>query len=318
MNAVKDKTKRKVRACVNCGGIFESPSRCGRPNVLCDRCLNPSCLTCGKQIVRSQRGRRPQRYCSLRCRDIGRKGIPLKGKKTVHCATCGNSFEVFPCRVGAIKYCSKDCGKTGLKKNLSSAGRKLRADPAYRAAQSTRTAGSWLDIEKKANHLAAVRTPEHRRLRSQIGKERWAAPDSKARAAFGAYLKSSKFREDMRKRPTPAPIKWRIYRRPDGTEMKMRSLWEVSYATWLDMMGLPWQYEPERFELSDGRPYTPDFKVESPFGPAFVELHRFTKIKPGDERKIEKLKLAQKELPLPLVFVGEEDVARIRRAVNAG
>lgn len=297
---------------MNCGGTFEGPT------ILCVECLHLSCVTCGKQIVRTQRGRRIPKYCSLKCRDVARRGVPLKGKKTVLCAICDKTFEVFPSRVGVKKYCSKECGVLGFKKNLSAAGFKLRSDPSYRAAQAARTAGSWLDIESKANHLAAVRTPENRRLRSKIGREQWEAPDSKARAALGAYLKSSRFREDMMRRATPPPIKWRIYRRPDGTEMKMRSLWEVTYARWLDMMGLAWQYEPERFELSDGRTYTPDFKVESPFGPAFVELHRFAKVKPGDERKIEKLKLAQKELPLPLVFVGEEDVARIRRAVNVG
>ena len=286
--------------------------------MLCQSCRVGRCPTCGGPLVQKRGVGHVYKYCSFACRDKGRKGIPLKGKATVACGTCGKEFEVFPCRVGVQKYCSPGCSQKGASESLRESALRRYADPKVRAAQSTRTAGSWLDVEKKAHHLAAVRTPEYRRLRSQIARDLWEAPGSKARVAIGAYLKSSSFREDMKKRGPVPPIKWRICRRPDGTEMKMRSLWEVIYATWLDTLGLSWQYEPERFELSDGRPYTPDFKVESPFGPAFVELHRFTKIKPGDERKIEKLKLAQKELPLPLVFVGEEDVARIRRAVNAG
>jgi hypothetical protein len=201
---------------------------------------------------------------------------------------------------------------------ISAAASKRYEDPKVRKAQSKRTSESWMDLEKRANHLEAVRTTEHRRLRSKIARSHWEAPGSKAVVALRAYLDSPKFQEAMRKRRIPPPLKWRIYRRQDGTAINMRSLWEVTYATWLDLMGMPWEYEPERFELSDGRTYTPDFKVITPFGTAFVEVHRFTKIKPGDERKIEKLKMAQKELPLPLVFVGEEDMNYVKRAANAG
>jgi predicted nuclease of restriction endonuclease-like RecB superfamily len=43
---------------------------------------------------------------------------------------------------------------------------------------------------------------------------------------------------------------------------KMRSSWEVAYAKWLDSNGIAWEYEPV-FQLSDGRMYTPDFKLAS-------------------------------------------------------
>lgn len=44
-------------------------------------------------------------------------------------------------------------------------------------------------------------------------------------------------------------------------EIGMRSGWEVKYAYWLDDNDIKWEYEPT-FELSDGRWYTPDFKLE--------------------------------------------------------
>ena len=41
----------------------------------------------------------------------------------------------------------------------------------------------------------------------------------------------------------------------------MRSSWEVSYAKWLDSKEIKWKYEPS-FKLSNGKIYTPDFKLE--------------------------------------------------------
>jgi hypothetical protein len=41
----------------------------------------------------------------------------------------------------------------------------------------------------------------------------------------------------------------------------MRSSWEVAYANWLDANKIGWEYEPT-FKLSDGRLFTPDFKLE--------------------------------------------------------
>lgn len=44
-------------------------------------------------------------------------------------------------------------------------------------------------------------------------------------------------------------------------EIDMRSSWEVKYAEWLDSEGIDWQYEPT-FKLSNGKLYTPDFKLD--------------------------------------------------------
>lgn len=44
-------------------------------------------------------------------------------------------------------------------------------------------------------------------------------------------------------------------------EIRMRSSWEVKYAEWLDAQNITWSYEPT-FELSNGKLYTPDFKLE--------------------------------------------------------
>lgn len=43
--------------------------------------------------------------------------------------------------------------------------------------------------------------------------------------------------------------------------IKMRSSWEVKYATWLDKQNIKWQYEPI-FILTNNMTYVPDFKLE--------------------------------------------------------
>ena len=45
--------------------------------------------------------------------------------------------------------------------------------------------------------------------------------------------------------------------------MDFRSRLEADYATTFDGISLPWQYEPEGFQLSDGTWYSPDFYLPS-------------------------------------------------------
>lgn len=40
---------------------------------------------------------------------------------------------------------------------------------------------------------------------------------------------------------------------------RFRSRLEARWAVFFDTMGIPWQYEPQGFTLSDGRKYLPDF-----------------------------------------------------------
>lgn len=47
----------------------------------------------------------------------------------------------------------------------------------------------------------------------------------------------------------------------NGVYFYMKSKWEASYARWLDLQNLTWQYEPE-FKLSNGKIYLPDFLLE--------------------------------------------------------
>jgi len=45
--------------------------------------------------------------------------------------------------------------------------------------------------------------------------------------------------------------------------VKMRSDWEVKFATWCDLHKISWLYEKKRFVLKKNRTYTPDFYLPS-------------------------------------------------------
>jgi hypothetical protein len=46
---------------------------------------------------------------------------------------------------------------------------------------------------------------------------------------------------------------------------RFRSRLEARWAVFFDHLGYAWEFEPEGFELSDGRRYLPDFRVEGVF-----------------------------------------------------
>lgn len=51
------------------------------------------------------------------------------------------------------------------------------------------------------------------------------------------------------------------YVRRDGSRVWLRSTWEVRIAAWLDVRGLSWEYERQRYEVG-GKTYAPDFWIE--------------------------------------------------------
>ena len=126
--------------------------------------------------------------------------------------------------------------------------------------------------------------------------------------------------QSMLARKPAAWPKWTAYVDPKGTEHRFRSSWEADWAKWFDYLGLDWQYEPKRFDLGPHHlgVYTPDFHVQTPFGACYVEAHRMETIRPGDEKKVAKLKKIAAEgiLDLPLVLMGESQIKGMRRAMK--
>lgn len=231
------------------------------------------------------------------------------GKVPTPCAVCGIEFLVFACRVGVRKTCSEVCDSVNKARLGRAKALKQFSDPAAREAASRRTAATWMNKDMRDRHEAAVRKPAYRQLRSQIAEVTAGRPEIKA--AKSKWLNGPVFKAAMRARPIHPPIRWRMY-----GGVKMRSGWEVTFATHLDQLGLRWSYEPTSFELSDGRAYTPDFWVETPLGNCFVEVHRMIAVKPGDEGKIQKIALAVKELPQPLIVIDDSHMLAIAKLVR--
>ena len=63
--------------------------------------------------------------------------------------------------------------------------------------------------------------------------------------------------------PTETDIQSRItfLETAGGKRVPFRSLLEARWAVFFTQCGLKWQYEPKRFQLPSGIPYTPDFRV---------------------------------------------------------
>lgn len=51
--------------------------------------------------------------------------------------------------------------------------------------------------------------------------------------------------------------------------VRFRSRLEARWAVFFHTLGIPWEYEPERFRQSDGQVYIPDFRLD---GKVFVEV----------------------------------------------
>jgi len=73
--------------------------------------IRVKCQNCGKisNVPPSRPKEGKGRYCSKEC-FLNANPKWKKGKKViVRCKECGNSFEIYPSRFGAIKYCSEKC-----------------------------------------------------------------------------------------------------------------------------------------------------------------------------------------------------------------
>lgn len=239
-----------------------------------------------------------------------------KPKIEVSCAYCSATFTVLPSRVGRQLYCSIACGKLGGKQKQSAWGLTNRADPAYKQTQSERTTKSWENEASRANHLSAMEMPEYKTMRSENA---YRIMESNVwKEAITTYKDSGEAKRRCATRRMPKLPEWRRYTALNGKEYRFRSAWEEALARYLDSSYLHWEFEPRKFILDDGSSYTPDFYVESPFGSCYVECHRLTKIKPGDEEKVAKLFRIAKEnlLGAPLILLDKPEITQLFRLVG--
>lgn len=299
------------RPCGICGNPLENIKH-GRK--MCRPCSVTPCQVCGKSIKQNSIKRR-RVVCGRTCTYERYKTIP---NETVGagCVVCGKIFQVWKSRLATSKYCSSGCREQRFRQTLSDAMKAKRSNPEYRKAQSERTKASWARDEVRHNHAIAASSIEYKQRRSEIAQGMWARPGFREKRGVSEKVRLGI--EKMKKREVPPPIRWTMY-----GATKMRSSWEASFAEFCDSVGIAWVYEPCAFDLSDGSRYTPDFKVSLESCWFFVELHRTGEdAKPGDERKLRKLTLAENEMPTmdggaPLMVIGQPFVLAIRKFLKA-
>lgn len=84
--------------------------------------------------------------------------------------------------------------------------------------------------------------------------------------------------------------------------IQMASPAETLFAAHLDKLGVPWQYESEKFEwIPPKRKYTPDFTLPKKDGEKmFIEYKGY--LRPGDKRKMKAIRQQYPHLDIRLVF----------------
>jgi hypothetical protein len=299
------------KPCGICGKPLENTKH-GRK--MCRECSTTPCEVCGKLIKQNSLQKR-RVACGRACTYERYKSLP---NETVgaSCVACGTVFQVWKSRLAKAKYCSKPCKEKCFRKVLSESLKAVRANPEYRKRQSEITRAGWAKEEIRRSHVEAVSTSDYRQQRSRIAQDIWTKPGYRDKVLTGE--KRRRANAILKKRVAPPPIKWTMY-----GETKMRSSWEASFAEFCDALGVRWVYEPCFFDLSDGSRYTPDFKVLLHGFPVYVELHRIGEdAKPGDEKKLKKLALAEQEMPqaddgAPLMIVGQAFVLAMRKFLKA-
>lgn len=91
-----------------------------------------------------------------------------------------------------------------------------------------------------------------------------------------------------------------IYLNRNGSAIEMRSSWEVTFAYWLDKLGIKWKYEPVNFNIGKGKwcgiTYTPDFYLDKL--DIYIEVKGY-----ASKEFLRKLKRFRKKHPSKKLFV---------------
>lgn len=199
------------------------------------------------------------------------------------CEACGKTFKGK--RLARRKFCSQQCAG----KNANHNSRRLQA-AVYQAVKVCEHCGVTF-------HVTHARE-KRRRFCTVRCRAQWQAalPHAEWRAKLSANTANRPRGERNFFWGKPSHGKIQPYTRADGRELKLRSTWELAVARWLDRMGIPWEYEPRRFQLAD-RTYTPDFWL--PTLGVFWEVKGWL-----HERHAETIAQFRRMHPFPLIVFG--------------
>lgn len=203
-----------------------------------------TCAFCGKTFkVRPYEltKRYPRKYCSNEC--YWKSGTPKpKQKKGTYkkCPVCGKEFYAKPSQANK-RFCSKKCAATkGPLLTCKVCGKQYRRNP-------------WA-VKNLGSSCCSIEC----RDKARIGY----VPSEETRRKLSIALKGKMVGKNN-PRYGKTPPKLGYGKRMWYKDVLFRSTYEVRFAKALDMLGIPWQYEPKRFEYTDSqgreRTYLIDF-----------------------------------------------------------
>lgn len=237
-------------------------AKCGR----LDRGHVKLCPMCGEPVC-SRSGEACSKSCAGKLR-VQRNPLWTEQLKTL---AVGTKRDPEAYRRGAAKRLATP----GYRDRLREASKRRSADPEFR--------------RKVSEGLRAVLVlPAAKRRRSRLSKRFWKDPTYREKQRIAGEVRAGalrlKWKTDAAFRARMREVSSRTaiavnrsrgrYEYLDRHGMihrfKSGDAYERGFARWLDAIGLAWDYEPVTILLSDGRRYTPDFRVQE-FG-GFVEV----------------------------------------------
>lgn len=240
-----------------------------------------ACSICGAeaQVRRSTQETCGSKECSysLRSRRRIETGSRVEGVEK-QCVTCSATFTDVT-RRKTSKNCP-GCVKSNMVKSR-------RENGSYSQSEAQRLVKSE-SMKRRYESGWNPNTPEHRAKLSQSMKGRWASgkmrsgvhwtqtPEGKTRCS--ELSRGRTFSNEIRAKMSASAAKrvregrLKVHRGRGGFREDLgfyvRSTWEANFARSLKFQGIQFEYEPTSFTLSNGKTYTPDFRV----GEVFYEI----------------------------------------------
>jgi len=241
-----------------------------------------TCLICGTeaQVRRAAQETCGSKTCSYSLRSRRKAETANKTEGIMkQCVTCSVMF-IDVTRRKTSKNCPS-CVKSNMVKSRRERGLYSQS-PERRQLQRE-------IMNKKYAEGWNPNTPEHRAKLSRLSKERWASGRGRGKGLHWTQTPEGKircselnrgrvFNDETRARMSASAAKrvregrLKVHRGRGGFREDLgfyvRSTWEANFARSLKFQGIQFEYEPTSFTLSNGKTYTPDFRV----GEVFYEI----------------------------------------------
>ncbi len=178
--------------------------------------------------------------------DPNNNKLPVKMHFMINCLSCHKEYDTYLSKERKKKH-RWNCKSCAIKKEWKNI--------------------DYLEIHKLT--LKASANLDKNKKRSSItSKNNWANPSIREKMTNGSRNRkeaAKKGKETLKKNLLLGKTKIKILhgKWQNIENIRMRSTYELRFATFLKSKNLNFQYEPKPFELKSGALYTPDFWIES-------------------------------------------------------